>query len=135
LGDYLPITDVAQVEFSAASAGKGDVHSQTRSYFAQAAPLVSAPEEKNQLPFLLAPSSEAGKAYAEEARRAVADLELVRAPGQADLMFCREQSGLAIEDIRPLLRTCRSAYEESVTVPMSSPHARFDIVDWVPLDP
>src|SRR5205085_9939636 len=47
LGDYLPITDVAQVEFSAAAAGKSDLQSQIRTYFAQAAPLVSAGEEKH----------------------------------------------------------------------------------------
>src|SRR5439155_751150 len=94
LGDYLPITDVAQAEFSAASAGKGDVPTQIQSYFAQAVPLVAAREDKNQVAFLLAPSSEAGKAFADEASRAVANLELVRAPGQADLMFCREQSPL-----------------------------------------
>ncbi len=135
LGDYLPITDVAQVEFSAAAAGKGDVHSQILSYFAQAAPLVAAREDKNQLAFLLAPGSDAGKAFGDEAGRAVTNLELVRAPGQADLMFCREQSSLAIDDIRPLLRSCRSAYQESATVPTASPHARFDIVDWLPLDP
>src|SRR5207249_8871087 len=51
LGDYLPITDVAQVEFSAAAAGKGDVHSQILSYFSQAASLVTAREDKNQLWF------------------------------------------------------------------------------------
>jgi hypothetical protein len=135
LGDYLPITDVAQAEFSAASAGKGDVHTQIQSYYAQAAPLVAAHEEKNQTAFLLAPSSEAGKAFADEASRAVNNLELVRAPGQADLMFCREQGGLTIEDIRPLLRSCRSVYEETTTVPTASAHARFDIVDWLPLDP
>src|SRR6266852_7235265 len=134
LGDYLPITDVAQVEFSAAAAGKGDVHSQILSYFVQAAPLVAAREDKNQLAFLLAPGSDAGKAFGDEAGRAVTNLELVRAPGQADLMFCREQSSLAIDDIRPLLRSCRSAYQESATVPTASPHARFDIVDWLPLD-
>ena len=135
LGDYLPITDVAQAEFSAASAGKGDVPTQIQSYFAQAVPLVAAREDKNQVAFLLAPSSEAGKAFADEASRAVANLELVRAPGQADLMFCREQSRLTIEDIRPLLRSCRPIYEEMATVPTASAHARFDIMDWLPLDP
>jgi hypothetical protein len=134
LGDYLPITDVAQAEFSAA-AGKGQIQSQIGTYFSQAGPLVGAREDKNQLSFLLVPASDAGKSFGEEARQAVADLELVRAPGQADLMFCREQAGLAIADVRQVLRSCRSAYEESVSVPTSSPHSRFDIVDWIPFDP
>ena len=135
LGDYLPITDVAQVEFSAASAGRADLQSQIRTYLAQAAPLVAGREDKNQFAFLLAPGSDAGKAFGDEACRAVGDLEIVRAPGQADLMFCKEQGNLDIEDIRPLLRSCRAAYQETMTVPTSSPHARFDIVDWLPLDP
>ena len=29
----------------------------------------------------------------------------------------------------------RTAYDELSTVPNTSPHARFDITDWVPLDP
>jgi eukaryotic-like serine/threonine-protein kinase len=132
LGDYLPITDVAQVEFSAA---RSDLSSQIHSYFTQAGPLVAAQEDRHQLAFLLVPASDAGKSFGEAAQRAEANLDLVRAPGQADLMFCREQDSLALEDIRPLLRSCRSAYEESKTVPTSSPHARFDIVDWAPLDP
>jgi len=134
LGDYLPITDVAQAEFSAA-AGKGQIQSQIGTYFSQAGPLVGAREDKNQYSFLLVPASDAGKAFGDEAQQAVANLELVRAPGQADLMFCREQIGLAVADVRQVLRSCRSAYEESVSVPTSSPHSRFDIVDWIPFDP
>jgi hypothetical protein len=34
-----------------------------------------------------------------------------------------------------MLRPYRPAYEEAVLVPQASPHARFDILDWVPLDP
>ena len=29
----------------------------------------------------------------------------------------------------------RSTYENAATAPMSSPHSRFDLMDWVPLDP
>jgi hypothetical protein len=134
LGDSLPITDVAQAEFST-PAGKGNVQSQIRSYFGQAAPLVGSGEDKHQLSFLLVPASDAGKTFGDEAGQAVSELELVRAPGQADLMFCREQNGLAPADVRHVLRSCQAAYEESVTIPISSPHARFDIVDWIPFDP
>src|SRR5262249_2311154 len=102
LGDYLPITDVAQAEFST-PAGKGNVQSQIRSYFGQAAPLVGSGEDKHQLSFLLVPASDAGKTFGDEAGQAVSELELVRAPGQADLMFCREQNGLAAADVRHVL--------------------------------
>jgi hypothetical protein len=135
LGDFLPITDVAEAEFTAASDGRIDVAGKAQTYFASAAPLVAAREDRNQQAFLLVPASDAGKSFGDEAVRAVPKLEMVRAPGQADLMFCREQSFLTIEDMKPLLRACRQAYDQSVPVPNSSPHARFDIVDWTPIDP
>ena len=50
-------------------------------------------------------------------------------------MFCREQNGLTIEDLDRILRSCRAAYEDAAGTPQSSPHARFDIQDWTPLDP
>ena len=81
------------------------------------------------------PASEAGKAFGEQARQVQSDLQVVLAPGQAHLMFCREQGFLTSEELEPLLRPCRAAYEDLVLVPNTSPHARFDIVDWMPLDP
>jgi hypothetical protein len=85
--------------------------------------------------FLLIPASEAGKQYGEEAQRVLPGLQLVNVPGQADLMFCREQTEMAVEDLDRILRPCRRAYEEATGAPQSSPHARFDIQDWTPLDP
>ena len=85
--------------------------------------------------FLLVPASEAGKEFAEQARQALPEVHLVNVPGQADLSFCREQAGLGVDDLERVLRPCRSAYVEMSAVPHSSPHARFDIQDWTPLDP
>jgi hypothetical protein len=135
LSDDLPITDVAQVESAAAARGSMDPAAQLHSYFDRAAPLVAARNEARQAAFLLAPASDAGKAFAEMARSAVKNLELVRVPGQADLMFCREQGFLKPEDLQRVFRSCRQAYEDTAMVPTTSPHARFDIVDWMPLDP
>ncbi len=81
------------------------------------------------------PASETGKAYADQASEAVANLYLVTVPGQADLMFCREQDSLSTEELERILRPCRGAYEEVAGVPPVSPHSRFDIHDWTPLDP
>jgi hypothetical protein len=50
-------------------------------------------------------------------------------------MFCREQAELSLEDLERIVRSCRAAYEEAIKLPQSSPHARFDIQDWMPLDP
>jgi hypothetical protein len=163
LGEHLPITDVAQVllddaERSVARNGGATTSDllgqQAREYFVNAAPVVGMaspvkaqagrgrpePEPEPDVPdgqcgFLLIPASEAGKAYGEGARRALPPLQLVRVPGQAALLFCREQGNLRIEDLERLLGPCRRAYEETAVTPLASPHARYDIVDWIPLAP
>ena len=65
----------------------------------------------------------------------VQDVQLVKVPGQADLMFLREQGGLTAADLHKLLRPCQAAYEANKAAPTVSAHSRFDIVDWLPLDP
>ena len=62
-------------------------------------------------------------------------LQLVPVPGQSALLFCREQGYLSLEDLQRVLRGCRGAYQEAQLMPQSSPHARCDISDWLPLDP
>jgi hypothetical protein len=62
-------------------------------------------------------------------------MEVVRVPGQADLMFCREQGPLSVDDLERVLKPCRGAYEATVALPQVSAHARFDILDWMPLAP
>jgi hypothetical protein len=135
LGALLEVTDVAEVEFSDAAAERSDVRGRTLDHFSHAAPLVPGKDEARQQSFLLTPVSEAGKNLGDQAKQAVPTLHLVRVPGQADLMFCREQGNLSTEDLQRLLKNCRAAYKELTTVPAASPHARFDITDWVPIDP
>jgi hypothetical protein len=135
LGSHLPITDVAQVEFSGASGGAEGPAEHIRTYYERAVPVVAGQDEEHQHAFLLAPASDAGKLLAQEAKRLIPKIELVRVPGQADLMFCREQGYLSPEELQRVFRTCRQAYEDRATAPTTSPHARFDLVDWVPLDP
>jgi serine/threonine protein kinase len=163
LGEHLPITDVAQVLLDDAERrvahDRGETTAdllghQAREYFLNAAPVVGAappvkvraargrpePEPEPDVPegqaaFLLIPASEAGKTYGEEARRVLPPLQLVRVPGQSALLFCREQGNLRMEDLERLLGPCRRAYEETAVTPLASPHARYDIVDWIPLAP
>jgi hypothetical protein len=85
--------------------------------------------------FLLVPASQAGRSFGEAAHDLLPELSLVNVPGQADLMFCRELGGLRLEELEPLLRNCRASYQEAVVTPPSSPHSRFDMTDWAPLDP
>jgi hypothetical protein len=179
LSNHLPITDVAQVEFSFNGEGTHahhaaaeneigalDLSTRIEKYYNLAAPAlrhtttkrrsgirqvvtVGAPGQDEQTPsernkaggaatdhgFLLIPTSDAGKHYGEQAEKVLSNLNLVNVPGQADLMFCREQGELTVEDLESILRACRSAYEEIVRIPQTSPHARFDIQDWMPIDP
>jgi hypothetical protein len=163
LGELLPITDVAEAMLGRADARSEQCTKPETGHtlateasllpaafcLDAAAPLVrtdpQVPEprarsEQSQaiaptLDFLLIPASEAGKLYGEEAKRSAPQLHLVTVPGQADLMYCREQGFLGVEDVQRLLRPCRPAYEEFVVSPPSSPHARSDISDWMPLDP
>jgi hypothetical protein len=134
LAEHLPVTDVAEVEFGAAAASGGDVAAQAAAYFDSAAPLVRG-DAGREHGFLLVPANEKGKAYGEAARQGPAGPQVVRVPGQADLMFCREQGPLSGEELERVLRPCRGAYEELAATPPASPHARFDILDWLPLAP
>ncbi|MCS6852812.1 MAG: protein kinase [Gemmataceae bacterium] len=134
LSGLLPVTDVAQVELSAAAQGV-DVLQRTREYFERAAPLVASAQTGQEQAFLLVPTSGVGKAYGDDVKRWLPNVHLVRVPGQADLMFCREQRSLSLEDVQKLLQPCRAAYERLAPAPNTSPHSRFDITDWVPLDP
>jgi hypothetical protein len=134
LGTHLPVTDVAQVEFdmAAASAGVGPT---ARGYLESAVPLIKHCGQGREHAYVLVPASDAGKAYAEAIHDALPSLHVVRAAGEAELMFCRDHGPLSVEDLDRTLRSCRKAYEELSTVPQVSPHARFDILDWVPLAP
>jgi hypothetical protein len=133
LGEHLPVTDVAEVELS--DGADGELEASIRDSVLRAAPLVCGQQGARQVTFLLVPTSSAGKSYGEAAQRLVPELQLVRVPGQAHLMFCREQAQLSAEDLQRMLRPCHAIYEETARVPQISPHARFDISDWMPLDP
>jgi hypothetical protein len=131
----LPVTDVANVELSAAAAEGTDIQSRARANFVRAVPLVSEREAANQQSYLLVPASDAGKALGDDVKAALPGVQIVRVPGQADLMFCREQGNISFDELQRLLKAFRPAYEDSIHNPAVSPHARFDITDWVPLDP
>jgi hypothetical protein len=145
LGQHLPIMDVAQIltaEFGIseeAHEGNGavspELEAQGRSYLARTMPLLARQDNSAQYTFLLVPASKAGKALAEATKAVLPGLSAVKVPGQADLMFCRDQGQLGSDDLKRVLKSCRQAYEAGVNNPHSSAHARFDITDWLPLDP
>ncbi|HEV3078353.1 MAG TPA: tubulin-like doman-containing protein [Gemmataceae bacterium] len=135
LDKHLPVTDVAQVELDLAAAMKEELSKQIQEYQQRAVPMIAPRDGSKQISYLLIPATDAGKAYGEVAEKTVPELQIVRVPGQAHLLFCREQGYLTNDEVHRLLRPFRPAYEEAVLAPQASPHARFDILDWVPLDP
>jgi hypothetical protein len=143
LGQHLPIVDVSQIISSEAFAGEGsvkanhgdDLQHQTAEYLERAVPLLTLKGAQKQHSFLLIPASPPGKNLGDAVTKLFPEVKLVRVPGQSDLMFLREQGGLTASDLLPLLRSSRDAYHALVNLPNSSPHARFDFTDWLPLDP
>lgn len=153
LSQHLPIMDVAQILVNeagqAAAASRNghhhgakpgshhdiDIGEQMEDYLERATPLLTGQVEGKQRAFLLVPASHAGKALENAIHQAHADIQHVRVPGQSDLMLCREQGCLTAQDLQKLLKPCRAAYEAIAAAPTASPHARFDITDWLPLDP
>jgi hypothetical protein len=146
LGQHLPIMDVAQIlgaEFGILDEGgqeangtaSPELEAQSRSYLGRTTPLLARLDGAGQSTFLLVPASRAGKALAEATQRVLPDLNEVKVPGQADLMFCRDQGLLGTQDLERVFRLCRQAYEAVANNPQSSAHARYDITDWLPLDP
>ncbi|MCS7045586.1 MAG: hypothetical protein NZO58_04440, partial [Gemmataceae bacterium] len=140
LGQHLPIMDVAQIlgaEWQVNNQG-GDpdkLREQTEEYLQRAAPLLAGKINQQQHTFLLAPASPAGRDVANAVAATFPNIHHVRVPGQADLMFLVEQGPIAQADVQKFLKPCRAAYDSLVGAPNVSPHARFDIVDWSPLDP
>jgi hypothetical protein len=139
LSQYLPIVDVSQILSAEAGeqpdAPTAELQHQTREYLDRAVPLLALKGGEKQNAFLLIPASPAGKHLGEAINKLFPDVKLVRVPGQSDLMFLREQGGLTAADLLSLLKASRAAYNSLAGAPNSSPHARFDITDWMPLDP
>jgi hypothetical protein len=149
LGRHLPVMDVAQIlgsEFGllAADGSLNGVHGksrmaalseQIRNYLDRALPLLCDSIETSKQAFLLVPASDVGRYLGDAVQKEVPAMKVVRVPGQSDLMFCREQGCLSVTELHKVLQLFRSSYEQAAMAPITSPHARFDISDWLPLDP
>jgi hypothetical protein len=143
LNQHLPIMDVAQIIKSEVEAGESclseeasdGLRQQTQDYLDRSASPWFNKAGKDRHQFLLIPASTAGKGLSEAVTGLFPELKLVRVPGQSDLMFLCEQGGLTFEELAPLLKPCRAAYEAAAVSPLTSPHARFDVTDWLPLEP
>jgi eukaryotic-like serine/threonine-protein kinase len=153
LSPHMPIMDVAQIlgaEFGLVAPEEtktpGSFSSlpdnppahfveQIRGYLDRAAPLLSDGQDKNRQSLLLVPASDMGRYFGAAVQKVLPDLTVVGVPGQADLMFCREQGCLTVQELHKLMKQFRAAYEATASAPLVSPHSRFDVIDWLPLDP
>ncbi len=135
LSALLPISDVAQVEFSAAESKGIDLGQRFRRVYNQAAPESGPTDESRSAAFLLVPDSEAGRTLALTAQRALRAIQTVFTPSPAEMTICREGDNLSLAELDELLAHARRAYQELAPQPPMSPHARFDLAEWLPLEP
>ena len=133
LGELLPVTDVAEVEVTTSKVRRVELASRISDYHTRAEPSCGD-EACEEQTFVVVPDSEAGKSFAAEVRKVVPAALTVPAEGTAtDLMFCREQGCLRPEDLVALLSACQPAYYQSLASPQTAPHARYDVIEWLPL--
>jgi hypothetical protein len=133
LGDLLPVSDVAEAEISAATRKGQALSMRIKRIYDEAIPMVQPRGARYQTAYLLHPTSSASQRFAADARALIPDLEVVPSASHTDLTICREQGYLSSSDMNSLLASCRAAYEEAGNAPSASPHARFDIAEWLPL--
>ena len=62
-------------------------------------------------------------------------MHVIRTDTRTEMTFCREQAGITQAEFQKMLDLCRMSYQESAPQPATSPHARFDVMEWVPLEP
>jgi hypothetical protein len=134
LSELLPMADVIEAEIATAHRKKRSLEEQIQAFHSHSAPSVSAAGEQNQSTYILHPESAAGQQYVDAAQRTIQHVQLIPGTNPVDLTMCREQGFLFLSDLQPVLALCRTAYMDFVVSPNQSPHARFDIQEWVPLD-
>lgn len=111
----------------------GDIHEAWGEAEMEITQVVSNDSNKDEKAYLLLPAGEFGNDLGAQAKEVIPELKLIRVPGQSDLSLCREKTSLSLEEIQGLLAPCQQAYVELASVPGDSPHARFDVTDWIPI--
>jgi eukaryotic-like serine/threonine-protein kinase len=129
----LPLTDVAEAQLLAAAQSSDMFQQELSKCIAHAEPLLHG--NNSQTAFLLHPGTETSQQLAAEVQRCLPAVHLLSGSSPHDLTFCREQGFLSHADLQPLLPLCRNAYRAQANSPPHSPHARFDVAEWLPLEP
>jgi len=133
LNNILSIADVAEGEF-AAGGKRANIVSLVQRCWEKAAPLIRG-DSKQEASFFVVPATQAGTELAEEVCSKIPRMKALYAVGQtSDVMVCREQLYLGTAELKEMLEHCREPYQEMAARPSTSPHSRFDILEWMPLD-
>jgi serine/threonine protein kinase len=134
LGSILNVGDVAAGEFVAGGGKRTSIVGLIQKCWERARPLVPG-EPQLESSFLVVPATPAGVELGQDVQHTLPSVKVVQAAGQnSDIMVCREQGRLSAKDMRELIDHCRDAYRELSARPASSPHSRFDVLEWMPLD-
>jgi serine/threonine protein kinase len=134
LGELMPVTDVTEVEVSTSQVKKVELGARVQDYHRRAVPPCRASESEEQA-FVVVPDTDPGKAYAGVVKKVLPAVLTVPVQGSAtDLMYCREHGCLRPDELTTLLGLCLPAYYAALASPHSSPHARFDVTEWMPLN-
>ena len=132
LSDLLPVTDVTEVEVSTSRARKVELPVRIKDYYSRSTPPCGTAAGGQT--FVLVPETESGEAFAALVKKTVPDALTIPVNGTAtDLMFCRETGNLMPGEVATLLSACQPAYYQSLATPQTTPHARFDVTEWLPL--
>ena len=133
LDQILEVADISEGAFIT-SGKRADLLSLVRKCCDRARPFVAG-DHNYELGFIIIPDTSAGHELAAEARLALPTMKILQAAGQTSgIMVCREQGHLATNDLSEMLGHCQEAYSELAARVSTSPHSRFDILEWMPLN-
>jgi hypothetical protein len=135
LDRHLAVTDVCLAELSSAESLHVDISMQCKAYHHLATPAFVGRKSAVEQTFLLIPGTQAGVHFAELAKAGLPDIQPVAISQTTDILICREQPNLGPDDLREVFAACREAYDQQIVTPLSSPHSRSDVSEWLPLDP
>lgn len=134
LANVVPSQDVTEVELTSQSAKKGTLTERIQHYLKLAVPPIPGPTQDEKT-FVLVPSTPPGNIFAKAVKQVVPKAVSVSVQGQVtDLLFCREQGILRPADLTKVVEPCWDAYSEAMASVEQSPHSRFDVLEWSPLE-
>jgi serine/threonine protein kinase len=133
LGNILKFSDIATGDF-VAGGKRSNLVSLIQASWTRAQPLLHG-DAKHESGYVVLPATQAGLELVEEIGKVMPGAKALHAPGQtSEIMVCREQGHLTLADLQQVFSHCREAYRELAARTATSPHARFDVLEWIPLD-